>query len=145
MFNIGLVSISVAASVCVLNFHFRGHRQSKVPKWLKRLLFIDSSKNKNLKELYLVQEQQINSNKIKLNRHLFDTNNNLNDGSKNKYHSFNHVENQKLSHKCNEKNFIYLNGQDKMIHYFERDKNNNNSFPKSQSNGNIKMNKVYLG
>lgn len=38
MFNIGLVSVSVATAVCVLNFHFRGHRVSRVPNWMKTFL-----------------------------------------------------------------------------------------------------------
>jgi hypothetical protein len=41
-FNIGFVSVSVAASVFVLNCHFRGARQSSVPGWLKKLLFISN-------------------------------------------------------------------------------------------------------
>jgi hypothetical protein len=32
--------VSVGTSVCVLNFHFRGHKVAPVPRWLKRLLFI---------------------------------------------------------------------------------------------------------
>ena len=44
-FNIGFVSISVACSVCVLNFHFRGSRKSKVPKWLKKILFIKENRS----------------------------------------------------------------------------------------------------
>jgi hypothetical protein len=44
-FNIGFVSISVGFSVCVLNFHFRGPRKSKVPKWLKKILFIEENKS----------------------------------------------------------------------------------------------------
>jgi hypothetical protein len=41
-FNIGLVSVSVGASVCVLNLHFRGHRKSRVPKWVKKMLMMKS-------------------------------------------------------------------------------------------------------
>jgi hypothetical protein len=40
MFNIILVSISVTASVAVLNFHFRGHRRNRVPKLIRKLFFI---------------------------------------------------------------------------------------------------------
>jgi hypothetical protein len=50
MFNTLLVSVSVGASVVVLNFHFRGHRKTKVPGWLKRLFFIKPD-NKNLESL----------------------------------------------------------------------------------------------
>ncbi len=40
MFNIVLVSISVTASVAVLNFHFRGHRRNRVPKFIRKIFFI---------------------------------------------------------------------------------------------------------
>ena len=40
MFNIGFVSLSVGTTVCVLNFHFRGHKLKKVPNWLKKVLLI---------------------------------------------------------------------------------------------------------
>jgi hypothetical protein len=40
IFNIGFVSVSVGTSVGVLNFHFRGHKVTPVPKWLKVMLFI---------------------------------------------------------------------------------------------------------
>jgi hypothetical protein len=59
MFNIFLLSISVGASVVVLNFHFRGHRKTKVPGWLKRLFSIDSTST-NL--------EQINLDLIKIRR-----------------------------------------------------------------------------
>ena len=42
VFNIGIVSISVATSVCVLNLHFRGHKYSPVPTWIKKILFIET-------------------------------------------------------------------------------------------------------
>ena len=44
--------MSLAATVCVLNFHFRGHKKTRVPKWIKFLLLIKSNSdniNKNLK------------------------------------------------------------------------------------------------
>ena len=44
VFNIGFVSVSVGTSVCVLNFHFRGHKVKPVPSWLKTLLFIHDEK-----------------------------------------------------------------------------------------------------
>ncbi len=44
MFNIGLVSISIALSVLVLNLHFRGHNIYKIPKWIKIALLMDENK-----------------------------------------------------------------------------------------------------
>ena len=40
--NIFLLAIWLGATVCVLNFHFRGHKVSSVPSWLKVLLLIKS-------------------------------------------------------------------------------------------------------
>ena len=39
------MSVSVGASVCVLNLHFRGHRKSRVPKWVKIVLLMKSELN----------------------------------------------------------------------------------------------------
>jgi len=62
MFNIALVSISVAMTVCVLNFHFRGHKSSRLPNWLKVLLKIKHKIHDNSE---LLEEDSDYSNKIK--------------------------------------------------------------------------------
>ncbi len=33
--------MSLASTVCVLKFHYRGHNKNKVPSWIKRVLFIE--------------------------------------------------------------------------------------------------------
>jgi hypothetical protein len=43
-FNIFMVALSLTGSVLILKLHIRGHRLNKVPKWLKKCLFIDSKK-----------------------------------------------------------------------------------------------------
>ena len=48
IFNIVLVSVSVSASVLVLNCHFRGHRVTRVPKWIKYVLLLQNNKAVNL-------------------------------------------------------------------------------------------------
>jgi hypothetical protein len=66
--------MSLAATVCVLNFHFRGHKKTRVPKWIKFLLLIKSNSdniNKNLKtkpfENGFVQDSPIaKNNKVNL-------------------------------------------------------------------------------
>jgi hypothetical protein len=45
VFNIGIVSLSVASSVYVLNLHFRGHKYSPVPDWIKKILFIKTTED----------------------------------------------------------------------------------------------------
>jgi hypothetical protein len=44
LLNIGLVSLSIGSSVCVLIFHFRGHKMKRVPDWLKKVLFLRHEK-----------------------------------------------------------------------------------------------------
>ena len=50
IFNIALVSLSLASTICVLNFHYRGHRKTKVPRWLKFLLIMKMNNNLNVIE-----------------------------------------------------------------------------------------------
>jgi hypothetical protein len=40
-FNIVQVALSVAASVCVLRFHFRGHKKERLPDYIKKLLLMN--------------------------------------------------------------------------------------------------------
>lgn len=61
VFNIGLVSVSVATSVCVLNFHFRGHKVTEVPPWIKKLLLI---KNKEIKREKIIKNKKFIQSKI---------------------------------------------------------------------------------
>jgi hypothetical protein len=44
-FNIIQVALSVGASVCVLRFHFRGHKPNKLPILIKKILFMKNSNN----------------------------------------------------------------------------------------------------
>jgi hypothetical protein len=44
IFNIGLVSVSIAASICVLNLHFRAHKLNRVPSIIKKIFSIKSPK-----------------------------------------------------------------------------------------------------
>lgn len=72
IFNIVLVSISVKASVHILNINFRGsHKDEKrVPNWLKKILFIkkknetanqnDAEKNVNNKNEIQISEENSN-------------------------------------------------------------------------------------
>lgn len=39
------MSVSVGTAVCVLNFHFRGHKVTQVPPWMKSLLLIKNKKS----------------------------------------------------------------------------------------------------
>jgi hypothetical protein len=78
LFNIVLVSLSVKASVCVLNLNFRGANKEeiKVPRWLKRMLFIKEkpnvkmSKDKKVKENSIVMLKKGN-NYVSLNKSVF--------------------------------------------------------------------------
>ncbi len=49
LFNIGLVSLSIALSVYVLNLHFRGHKLYPVPNWIKTILLMGDDHSYNLK------------------------------------------------------------------------------------------------
>ncbi len=40
-FNIVQVALSVAASICVLRFHFRGHKKERLPDYIKKLLLMN--------------------------------------------------------------------------------------------------------
>jgi hypothetical protein len=51
MFNIGLTSISVGASVFVLKIHFRGQNIHSVPKWIKNVFGIDLRMESEMKKL----------------------------------------------------------------------------------------------
>ena len=42
-FNIIQVALSVGASVCVLRFHFRGHKPNRLPYLVKKFLFMKDS------------------------------------------------------------------------------------------------------
>lgn len=60
VFNIGLVSVSVATSVCVLNFHFRGHKVTEVPPWIKKILLIrnkEISREKTIKNRKFIESK----------------------------------------------------------------------------------------
>lgn len=63
--NIFLLAVWLAATVGVLNFHFRGHKVTSVPNWVKCMLFIQS---KNLDIIRL--------NEVKINNHSSTNNNN---------------------------------------------------------------------
>ncbi len=87
-FNIGFVSISVGCSVCVLNFHFRGPRKSKVPKWLKKILFIeqneyikilDNSENINL--INLDDKRKLSTSRLTSSKKTKEFNQNRSDSS----------------------------------------------------------------
>ena len=68
-FNIIQVALSVGASVCVLRFHFRGHKPNKLPNLIKKLLFMNSLKEENLnqdkkEEKFQLKNGHINNNNI---------------------------------------------------------------------------------
>ena len=66
-----MVSVSVSASVLVLNCHFRGHKVTKVPSWIKTLLFLE---NKNI---YRCETTQINQEKNQRNKNFYSSNLNV--------------------------------------------------------------------
>ena len=45
--------MSVATSVCVLNLHFRGHKYSPVPNWIKRVLLIKTIEDNGINQIKL--------------------------------------------------------------------------------------------
>lgn len=94
MFNIGLVSVSVGTAVCVLNFHFRGHKVSAVPLWLRKVLLIKNAQ----KQHQLDQE--------KINELLANTNSTSQMNNLAKYHT---RVIQLPDEQLDRRNFIYLN------------------------------------
>jgi hypothetical protein len=65
----------VGTSVCVLNFHFRGHKVTPVPKWLKTLLFI-SEKDSVPSDLDVTAFNNQLISHAKKNMHIFSDSNN---------------------------------------------------------------------
>ena len=54
-----MVSISISTTVCVLNIHFRGHKLTRVPNWVKKGLLIEvkaQQQNEQEKQFYNQQE-----------------------------------------------------------------------------------------
>jgi len=79
IFNIVLVSISVKASVHILNINFRGSSkdEKRVPKWLKKILFIKKKSD-------IVSENDAENNLInkRKERPLLDENSHVHFNSK---------------------------------------------------------------
>ena len=50
-FNIVQVALSVAASVCVLRFHFRGHKKERLPDYIIKLLLMNILNNDQILKL----------------------------------------------------------------------------------------------
>ena len=76
-FNIIQVALSVGASVCVLRFHFRGHKPNKLPSLIKKILFMNSLKDtkleENLNQDKKEEKLQLKDNKFK-NGHINNNN-----------------------------------------------------------------------
>ena len=60
IFNIVLVSVSVSASVLVLNCHFRGHKITRVPNWIKTVLMLKTNKPSGFYTNDLIEEDDKN-------------------------------------------------------------------------------------
>jgi nicotinic acetylcholine receptor, invertebrate len=61
-FNIALCSLSICMSVIFLNFHFRGHKENRLPRWISRVLMIQESVDSS--------EKLISMNRFEKNRRL---------------------------------------------------------------------------
>lgn len=61
--NIFLLAIWLGATVGVLNFHFRGHKVTSIPNWLKRVLFMRTNNNTSLDLVVEIDEK--NNLKVK--------------------------------------------------------------------------------
>ena len=59
--NIFLLAVWLGATVCVLNFHFRGHKVSSVPRWLKIVLLIKTES---------VEDDDIHLSQLKIQEHV---------------------------------------------------------------------------
>ena len=65
MFNIGLTSISVGASVFVLKLHFRGQNIESVPKWIKKMFNIDLRMESEMKKLTRFKNMLLQNRDVK--------------------------------------------------------------------------------
>lgn len=76
MFNIGLTSISVGASVFVLKLHFRGQNIKSVPKLIKKIFCIDLKMESDIKKLTRFKNMLIktksNNKNIQSNKETFN-------------------------------------------------------------------------